>query len=298
MIEQIIFVPKYDFDQLTSDKQSNIKFMQTIVQSVCIQNQLKFSTWNNRSDDCTAYSTLFVVAGGDGSMLDVMKETKYYEDAKIYGINFGKLGFLTTIDGHIDVANIQAITDTKVYNDLVSIVRLPDNWITDERTMITGEVNNSGMLSTAVNEFLITTPTRRNPLTYTISINGNEVATQSGDGVIISTATGSTAYAMSAGGAIMSPNSTSMQIVPLAAHTLTSRPLIVNGDDTVTIDVDTTGRVGDVSVFNDGNNAFNSYPTDTSFSISVSRVRHTTANIVRKHDWNFYNTLQTKLKWG
>lgn len=229
---------------------------------------------------------LIVPFGGDGTMLAAMRKATAFEDGTVFGMNFGRLGFLTNSE-HPDNFGpaIRSLIETRGSSTL--------GWKRDRRMVIRSYDGISG--SVAVNEFLVTTPTRKHPLVYDVFINDSHVAEQRGDGIIVTTATGSTAYAMSAGGAVMAPTSRAMQIVPLAAHTLTSRPIVVSEDDTIRIVANTSERVREIQVFGDGN-LVAEHVNDLEYCVTIKK--HRFVSIWRSADWNFFDVLSEKMGWG
>ena len=223
-------------------------------------------------------SQLVVVVGGDGTMLEAMKYAAFIEGSVVVGFNIGHLGFLTSFDG---VDN---------FNERLSYVidTVNDPEFIDKRYLVAEKDN-----YVAVNEYLITTPGRQHPLVYNIYVNDQHVAEQRGDGVLISTATGSTAYALSAGGSIMVPSSDAKQIVPLAPHTLTSRPVIVGATDTVRVETIPSARQKQVELYADSRlKVIEDGPA--TFEFTTSR----TVNVWRPADWNFFEVLRSKMGWN
>lgn len=238
----------------------------------------------------TLYHTrpLYVALGGDGTMLAVMRMAGFY-GGDVLGVNFGKLGFLT---------NPTELKD--IYDALEELFSdCSDNWKPDMRMLArvvsrTTRKRKINWETIAANEVLLTTPTRRSPVTYEIYIgDGSPVATQTGDGVIVATATGSTGYALSAGGTILAPSIQALQIVPLAAHTLTSRPIVVGSDSNVFLRARVNDRIKEISVFADG---IKQFTIDDDVSINVQPCKF--VNLWRPYTWNFAKVLREKLKWN
>lgn len=291
LIQQVIFVPKFGNDNMSPEDSKRMSTITQMINNIVTTRSLPFVMWHDRCINKTNLNTLFIVVGGDGSVLTALRETLNYPAAYVYGINFGKLGFLTAYNG---VGGFELLQQ-----EVESIFDRPQLWMVDERASIQSVVTGSNKQMSAVNEFLITTPTRRNPLQYTIQVNGQHVATQSGDGVIVATATGSTAYAMSAGGAIMNSSSKSLQIVPLAPHTLTSRPIIVDSTDRVTIMADLSQRAGVVEVVADGATVYDTNWESNNSNVFQLNIRQDSpVKILRPNGWNFFDTLATKFNWG
>ncbi|MDZ4169119.1 MAG: NAD(+)/NADH kinase [Coriobacteriia bacterium] len=166
---------------------------------------------------------LVVALGGDGTIL---KAVHLVGDVAvpILGVKFGRLGFLS---GATPERMREAILSTLAGDVLI-----------ERRTTLKAEVimdgRNAGTYR-ALNEVVVSRGTSRRVIAFDIHVGGHEVARLSGDGVIVATATGSTAYALSAGGPVVAPGFGGMVIVPVAAHTLRSRALVTEAAETVEI---------------------------------------------------------------
>lgn len=185
---------------------------------------------------------LAITIGGDGTMIGAARELSH-KKIPIIGICAGRLGFIT------DIA-IDAIEKT-----------LPDmldgNYIADARPMLEGVLIRDGreiMRSLSTNDVSICHGRALGMVEYSVHVNDELMATQRADGILVSTATGSTAYAMSAGGPILQPITRSMLLVPVAPHTLTNRPVILHSSSLIKIEIlDTRNAVVsfDAQVFED-----------------------------------------------
>jgi len=289
MINHIVYVPKFGRDTFSGMELNAIAG----IQQAGAEYSIPVSSWSERNQAETSTKCLYISLGGDGTMLTAMRAASSHNNGSVFGVNFGHLGFLTTVDGS---KYLTADSFKKLFE---GVIRQPWNWAFDRRMVIQGDVHgNNCPPSSAINEVLITTPTRRNPLTCDIYINDKFVASVSGDGVIVSTATGSTAYAMSAGGSIMSPNARAMQIVPLSAHTLTSRPIVVSENDKVRIVASKDQRADIVEVLNDGQQVFTSEMSDLEEDFMMTISKKNFVDIYRPVDWNFFNVLSEKMGWG
>lgn len=165
-----------------------------------------------------------IILGGDGTLLSASRKLAP-KGIPIFGINTGHLGFLT--DG----------TQGEILN-LVDLL-LRKKYFVDERFMLSCKIINSkkhGPIH-ALNDVVISRGTNRKMAQLTLTVDNKPVADYIADGLIISTPTGSTAYALSAGGSVMDPTIDGIQIVPICAHSLTSRPHIVSDKREITITV-------------------------------------------------------------
>ena len=230
---------------------------------------------------------LIIAVGGDGTMLGAMREALYHENTMVLGINTGTLGFLSDdfYDTECLFKWLQDIDD--------------DNFIIDERMTLSGNIyiNDKHIRDTiAINELALTAGSIRTPLEVKTKINDKFVSTSSGTGVLVATATGSTAMSLSSGGAIVSPSTNIMQIVPMMAHTLTARPIITTGRDVITL-MANLGKHEQIEVYGDGQKRM---VLNESLG---NRIRvHIFKNnkkikIIRPKDWNFFNVLSKKMKW-
>lgn len=294
MFDQIIYITRYGVEEkdITPNERIIVKGLQEAGKILDIPVRHYHQTRNVCARD------LYVSLGGDGTMLTAMRTAVRQPEGTVLGINFGTLGFLTSFDGNI------LATESTITSMIVDLFQQnQESWKLEYRSILTAEfpINTDATDSldnriiSAVNEILITTPTRRNPLEYDVFVDDNYVATQRGDGVIVATATGSTAYAMSAGGAIMCPSTRAMQIVPLAAHTLTSRPIVVGEHSNVRIIPKFTNRVKEVEILYDG---LHTYTASKDINFNVQICNDQAVGVWRTKIWNFFDVLREKMNWG
>ncbi|MDF1821866.1 MAG: NAD(+) kinase [Alcanivoracaceae bacterium] len=171
---------------------------------------------------------LVIVVGGDGCLLGAARDLARY-DVPVLGINRGRLGFLTDI--------LPSEIETRVAQVLSG------DYTIEQRFLLEMEVRrgkNSAGRGSALNDIVLLSGDSVHMIEFELFIDGNYVYTQRSDGLIVSTPTGSTAYALSGGGPIMHPKMDAMVLVPLNPHTLTSRPLVVDGNSELKIHVTTT----------------------------------------------------------
>lgn len=161
---------------------------------------------------------LIIVVGGDGSMLSAARVMATY-GLPVIGINRGKLGFLTDIAPDQVEASLEAVLDGQ--------------FKTSNRFMLSAHVLRNGEeigRGSGLNDIVLHPGQSARMLAYDLSINGTAVYSDRADGLIIATPTGSTAYALSAGGPIMHPGLDAIALVPMNPHNLSSRPLVVAAD--------------------------------------------------------------------
>ncbi|HEY8251505.1 MAG TPA: NAD(+)/NADH kinase [Burkholderiales bacterium] len=166
---------------------------------------------------------LAIVVGGDGTMLAAARELVRHR-VPLVGINLGRLGFMTDI-GHDDMqAGVGAILDGK--------------YAIEERSLLEAEIMRAGksvLRTIALNEAVIGKGSQGRLIEFELSVDGEFVYRLRADGIIVSTPTGSTAYALSAQGPILHPAVPALTLVPLNPHTLSARPVSVSDRSVIEI---------------------------------------------------------------
>lgn len=168
---------------------------------------------------------LVVSLGGDGTLLRAA-QTAHACNALIVGVNFGSLGFLTEVEAGHERAALEAILDGA--------------FSVEERMMLKCEVAGSGDKTerhVGLNEVLVERTDRHRLVRLDVRVSGERLATFNADGVIVASPTGSTAYALSAGGPIISPRAKALVVVPVSPHMIFSRAVVLAPDDSVEIEV-------------------------------------------------------------
>ncbi len=220
-----------------------------------------------------------IALGGDGTMLGAARALAPH-NIPIIGINAGRLGFITDI----------------VIEDMHSIVpsMLAGEYVADKRRMLEGRVFRDGKElhhELSVNDIGISHGRALGMVEYTVYVDGLQMAVQRADGVIVSSSTGSTAYAMAAGGPIMHPNVNSMLLVPVAPHTLSNRPIVLSSTSVIDIEV------------NETRSAVASFDAQLLFDVvagDVLRVNVSNESFTMLHPlgYNHFDLLRRKLKWN
>lgn len=224
---------------------------------------------------------LAIVIGGDGTMLHVAR-TLAPRGIPLVGVNMGRLGFLTDIPLN------------EMYEDIGRI--LDGEYKTESRIMLDVEVlqdNQIVLADTAFNDIVLGKGDLERLIDIQIYIDGEFVTSCRSDGVIVSTPTGSTAYALSAGGPILHPQLEAMIMVPICPHTLTMRPIALS--DASVIDftlVDVAEPYAHVSF--DGHIKYHLQGTE---KVRVKRSANK-VTLVRTLENNHYAALRSKLGWG
>ena len=175
-----------------------------------------FGTSTSRVDDGTE---IVVVLGGDGTILRAA-ELVHCTQVPILGVNLGHVGFLAEFESFQMSEAIRRVADHDYSIDERMIAHV-DVWLPGA---------NEPLEDWALNDITVERADRGKMVELSISVDGVEMSSFGADGVIVSTPTGSTAYAFSAGGPVIWPNVRALQLVPLAAHALFARPLVIGAD--------------------------------------------------------------------
>ena len=219
---------------------------------------------------------LLVSLGGDGTLLGVVRQSYGY-DKPVLGINAGNLGFLADIP-------VDSIDDM-IERLLVGEYRI------DNRMMIEGYIEHDGVHQEfyAFNDVVITRPTIAHMVKLDAFLDNDWFNTYRGDGLIISTPTGSTAYNLSLGGPIMYPLSKVFIMTPIAPHSLTQRPLVVPSDFTIKL-----SSPDDLVVMVDGQDHYTLKAKD---KIVICGAKMD-ARLLHKKEHSYFSVLREKLSWG
>lgn len=222
-------------------------------------------------DQC---DVLFVL-GGDGTILSAL-DYALPNDIPMLGINLGRMGFLTEVE------------PADLRTDVISV--LEGHYSIESRMTMTvqGQDQNNFF---ALNEIVIARSTPAvHILSLEIEVNGMLVDRISGDGLIVASATGSTAYSLSAGGPIIRPGLDCFVITPVCPHTMNARPVVVSSDDLITIRV--LDDRGGANAVLDGRKMINMPCGAPGVTISRSGLK---ARFIRLHDRNYFGLLRDKL---
>jgi len=223
---------------------------------------------------------VLLVLGGDGTILSAARLAAE-RGIPILGVNMGGLGFLT----EVRLDNLYPSLDRVFANDFVL----------DERLMLATHIHRHGETvarGIVLNDVVISKGTLARMIDLQITIDGQFVTNLRGDGLIIGTPTGSTAYSLSAGGPIMNPGVQALILTPICPHTLTHRPLIVPSN--VTIEVTLTSRDDGSMATLDGQVGVAIVQGDKA-AIHASDYR---TRLIRFPESHYYEVLRGKLKWG
>lgn len=230
-------------------------------------------------NDIGAHADLAIVLGGDGTMLNAARRLARYR-VPLVGVNQGRLGFMT------DIAREDMLT---CMDDLLDGRFTPEN-----RLLLDAEVIRDGRTVTenlAFNDVVVDKGAIGRMIEFELFIDGEFIYNLRSDGLIVSTPTGSTAYAMSAGGPILHPTLTGIALVPLCPHALTNRPIMVN--DRAEIELRIT-HAEDPRVHFDGQVTQDLAPGD------CVRLRRSDYTICLLHPpgYSYFAMLRQKLHWS
>jgi NAD+ kinase len=223
---------------------------------------------------------VLLILGGDGTMLNAARLAGE-RGIPILGVNMGGLGFLT----EVRLEHLYPSLERVFAND----------YVLDERLMISTHIHRHGETvaqGVVLNDVVVSKGTLARMIELKIAIQGKFVTNLRGDGLIVSTPTGSTAYSLSAGGPIINPAVRSLILSPICPHTLTHRPLIVPDD--VEIDVTLTSKDEGAMATLDGQVGVALTQGDT----VVLKVSEHLTRLIRFPESSYYEVLREKLKWG
>lgn len=231
---------------------------------------------------------LVIVVGGDGSMLQaasVLAGT----NVPVLGINRGRLGFLADVN-------------PDELHEKVGQVLDGDYWLV-ERFLLNFKIvqnDENGQPSDAIihedvalNDIVLHAGKSVHTIDFKLKINNNDVYRQHADGLIVATPTGSTAYALSAGGPIIHPTLDAICLVPMHPHTLTSRPLVVPGSSKICINIHRDNRTQPMV----GADGKASAPLDNDQTLLIAK-HDKTLLLLHPNSYSFYEACRTKLNWN
>lgn len=172
---------------------------------------------------------LVVSLGGDGTVLRAAQEAHRW-DAPLLGVNLGALGYLTEVEAGHEILALERI--------------LAGDGEVEERAMLacTLDIDGASVEYVGLNEALVERSSRHRLVRLRVTVDGAELASFNADGVIVATPTGSTAYALSAGGPLVAPDAACLVIVPVSPHMILARPFVFGQDSVVEISVDDPSR--------------------------------------------------------
>jgi NAD+ kinase len=222
---------------------------------------------------------LAIVLGGDGTMLNIARKLAPF-DVPLVGINQGRLGFLTDLSIDTMLETLGSMLDGR--------------YVTERRMLLYVEVargTTSTFSALALNDVAVNRGIGGNMIEFEVRINREYVYSLRSDGLIVATPTGSTAYALSAGGPILHPSLDLIALVPVSPHTLSNLPIVVGPDAIVEI---LMHRTAVARVHSDSHSHFDLREHD---KVVVRRSPHE-ATLLHSSDHSYYRMLREKLGWS
>jgi NAD+ kinase len=224
---------------------------------------------------------LAIVVGGDGTLLNVARDLAPHR-VPIIGVNLGRLGFLTDIHADNMTAEIGKILD--------------GDYQTESRLLLYAEIMRKGRIvhtASAFNDVVVTKGELARLIDFETYLDGEFVNSTRGDGIIVASPTGSTAYALSSGGPILHPTLEAIALVPICPHTLSYRPIVVSSDSIVEILI--TGVANQrAHVTFDGQATYSLEDNDR---VYVRRAE-TEVELIHPSGRSHFEVLRIKLHWG
>ena len=249
------------------------------VSQILSENNVSFVTYTPKTDlPSTGGTDLITVIGGDGSMLSAAKDFQHL-DVPFVGINLGKVGFMADLDyGSVD-------------QNLIEVLK--GNCLPETKETIDCIYN--GKSYTAYNEIVLHTQKSYKLMQFEVKVNDNFVYRKRADGLIISTSNGSTAYSLSAGGPIVSPDVSALVITSLNPLSLSARPLLIPTVSNVEVSLTKTPPNTDSYIIIDGNEEIKVEEGLSTFKIQKSAKGF---KLLHPLDHDFYTACRDKLNWS
>ncbi|HET7609872.1 MAG TPA: NAD(+) kinase [Gammaproteobacteria bacterium] len=222
---------------------------------------------------------LVIAIGGDGTLLHAARNVAA-RNVPLVGINRGRLGFLTDV------------TPEHLRDALDAILK--GNYLAERRLTLAARLGKRAKVSLfALNDIVLQKGDTGRLLDFTTEVDDVYVNTHRGDGLIVATPTGSTAYALSCGGPIIQPNVDALVMVPICPHTLSDRPLVLPSSSEIRVTLDNPGG-SEAHVVCDGESLARMSAGDA-LTISLSKQPVT---LLHPREYNYYELLRSKLNWG
>lgn len=227
--------------------------------------------------DLPAHAELLIVVGGDGSLLNAA-HLAIEHNIPVLGINRGRLGFLTDIHPN----ELEKIGDI-----------LEGNYELEQRFLLETSVEGADCNNyLALNDVVLLPGDIAQMIEFNLYVNKRLVCHHRADGMIIATPTGSTAYALSGGGPILHPQLEAIVLVPMFPHTLSSRPIVIDTQSVISIEILPTNSISPY-LSCDGQNRVALTPGS---HINIKKYRKT-LELIHPQDYSYFHTLREKLNW-
>ena len=224
---------------------------------------------------------LAIVIGGDGYMLGAARVLSRF-DIAVIGVNRGNLGFLTDLDPDNFEQPLEQV--------------LMGNYQIEKRFLLEAQVHRHGDLkssNTAVNEAVLHPDKIAHMLEFEVYVNDDFMLNQRADGLIIATPTGSTAYSLSGGGPILTPNLDAISLLPMFPHTLNSRPIVIDANSCVRLKIAQSNK-SEMQISCDSHVNLPVLPGDE----IIIKKSQDQLKLVHPKNYNYFHVLQNKLGWG
>ncbi len=230
-------------------------------------------------EDIIKEADLILAVGGDGTMLSTAKVFGYH-GVPVLGINLGKLGFLTDISP----------------NELLELISevLSGKYKVDNRGFLEAVISTKTEKFMAINEFVVHTGSIAKMIEFDVYVDEVFVYRLKADGLIVSSATGSTAYSLSGGGPIIHPNVDAISLVPIFPHSLSSSPFVVTGESVIKIVLLKTSEPIRIS-YDSEERTFKTKKEPITITISQSNNKLT---LIHPNNHDFFEACRNKLGWG
>jgi NAD+ kinase len=231
------------------------------------------------ANDVISGADLAIVVGGDGTLLGVARKAASHE-VPVVGVNLGTLGFLTDVPKDDMDTLIPAVLDGR--------------YTEERRLMLDAKVIRGKQTifeSVALNDVVVSRGAMGSMIEFAVIVDGEFIYSLRADGLIVATPTGSTAYALSAGGPILHPNLPAITLVPISPHTLSNRPIAIDSQSEVRVNLvrGTNARVNfDVQSFFD----------PQSEDVVVIRANPKPLRLLHPDGYSYFAMLRTKLHWN
>ncbi len=258
-VDLIIFEPYYEFIKKT------------------YQFKLSLKTFSN-AEELIVKASYVISLGGDGTLLETIELVRK-SGVPLLGVNTGRLGFLASVNTNDLKKSIQLLLKEKFTLDKRELIE------------ISGCNDCFGEVNYALNEFTIHKKDSSAMINIDTYIDGVFLNSYFADGLIVATPTGSTAYSLSCGGPIMTPDSDNFIITPIAPHNLTVRPIVISNNKQISFKV--SGRSDNFNISLDSRSA--QIPTGSQITIKKADFR---LNLIALEGQHFFSTLRNKMMWG
>jgi len=252
------------------------KYQEKGIQAVLID-----SLNNQDTDSKMENAELIVSIGGDGTML-LSAKLAYEYDIPITGINKGRLGFLTDINPQ---------ETEQVLDDIIS-----GNYKTENRMLIEAFIStnaNNKSIGYAFNDIVINRKETGRMIRVETTIDNSFINTHEGDGFIVATPTGSTAYSLSCGGPILKPDVEALLLVPICPHSLNDRPMVVPSSSEITLRYDSEQNVS-AGIDLDGDTVSELKMGD---NLLIKKAEKSIC-LIHPENYDYFDNLKSKLLWG